>query len=117
MEPVEFFGIIFRSADHMAWFITTMSVLAISFALFIVFMREKMYLGPVVVWGLLGSLSSLTSLGAISKTKWGTINGPVWSADCIWYNGTLAGIYFFGATLCLLVWLVSRWHAKRAVAH
>lgn len=112
MEAVEFLGITFRSSYHVDWFIMTMTLFGASLLWSVICLLQRCYEGPVMIWFLLGIVSLATFMSAISQTKFGTINGPVWSVDCIWYNGLLAGIYFFCAGICFIY---TRLCAVRAV--
>lgn len=103
MEAVEFLGITFRSSYHMQWFVMTMIIFGASWVLFGICLVCKCYGAPVIIWGILGIMSLSASMGAITKTKWGTVNGPVYSVDCIWYNGLLMVIYFSSAGIYVLL--------------
>ena len=105
MEPVEFLGIVFRSAGHVSWFKFTMVMMALSIIVSGGLLIARVYIGPSIVWGCHAFPSFLISLRAVFATKFGAVNGSVWSVDCIWYNGMLAGIYFFSAALCLRFYL------------
>ncbi len=101
MDPVEFLGITFRNDDHMGWFIITMTILISTFIIGAVsIMWAKNYEAPRMMWLAFGWFSALTSLDAVFETRFGTVNGYVYSVDCIWYNALLAGIYFSTAALC-----------------
>ncbi|MBI1957046.1 MAG: hypothetical protein HYS44_01130 [Candidatus Niyogibacteria bacterium] len=97
MEPIKLFGIVFRSSSHMLWFIMTMVLLGESTVVSVICVRIKLYIGPAILFSFLGILSLTISIAAVGVTEWGTINGPKWSADCIWYNALLAGLYFSAA--------------------
>lgn len=106
INPVEFLGITFRSANHLWRFLLTAFVLVMATAVGIAMIIEKSFYAAAVFWSLLGCIFILVSVDAIQKTNWGAVNGSVYSVDCIWYNALLAGICFSGVVLCLrLRWL------------
>lgn len=102
MEAVALFGITFRSGYHLSWFLITMTLFGASVVCSVICLWQRCYSWPIEIWFFLGIMSLGTSLSAITVTHFGVINGPIWSMDCIWYNGLLAGIYFSCAGICLI---------------
>ena len=92
MEPIEFLGITFRSSSHLGWFIFT-SIIGINCFLGAWRVTPRTdHSEPWVVLVCLILFSILEfsiSVFAISETESGTINGPEWSVDCIWWNAFL----------------------------
>jgi hypothetical protein len=79
----------------MHWFVGTMTVLAISAIYSLVCItRRKTHKPLTYLWVSLGTSSVVTSAEAVAMTNFGTVNGPVYSVDCIWYNAVLAVICF-----------------------
>lgn len=117
MEAVEFCGITFRSALHLHHFIRMIIVLGASIAwLFLAIYRrhyEESVAGFVAWLCFFGVLSFVASMKAISITKWGVLNGPMWSVDCIWFNALLGTIYFSCAGM--YIWV--RRHYKKTGRH
>ncbi len=97
MELVEFWGLTFRSASHMHWFQLSVGGFIVSnvwFLLRCIFPREQKIFSFFIPWFCLFWWHVVTSVSAIAITKFGTVNGPRYSVDCIWFNALAAGIYF-----------------------
>lgn len=110
MEAVELFGITFRSEHHLHWFIMTMMLFGASLLCAAICMWRKLYMGPFAIWGSLSFISFSTFMSAIVETKLGMVNGPVWSVDCIWYNGLLTALYLS----CIVIYRICMWaYSKR----
>ncbi len=99
MEPYEFIGITFRSAEHAMWFKFTTSVMLLSVIFAVYRFRKKAYNAPAVLWFWLACSEFGFSTNAVHRTNFGEIDGPIWSSDCIWYNGLLAIVYLALALL------------------
>lgn len=102
MDQPEFLWITFRSTSHMSWFFFTQALFwcAIVFAALQIVLTQswsfKSLLGGLATW------EFIVSLTAIFVTKFGTINGPTYSIDCIWYNALMGTLYiclYFAATM------------------
>ncbi len=93
MEATEFLGITFRSPQHMHWFVMSMGYLVIVLSCVGIrsFLSGSFDKGGLLRWGIVYHL--FTSLSAVVITKFGTINGPVYSRDCIWFNALMAALY------------------------
>ncbi|MBU4511845.1 hypothetical protein KKD19_01180 [Patescibacteria group bacterium] len=92
MEKIVFWGIIFRSSSHMRWFQTTMIILALCIMVFLFYYLIKGR-GLYWTWFFGGSTHAWATFMAIIATKFGAVNGSAYSADCIWFNGLMVGIY------------------------
>ena len=92
METINFLGIHFRSHSHLSYFLITVFILIFN----IFFYRFRINDTPKMVrkMSLAQCLSYIfIALMAINETNFGHDNGPVYSADCIWYNCLQAIIY------------------------
>jgi len=100
-EAPEFLGIVFRSQSHLGWFQFSMAVFGIGMITF-----------GMVLLGC-NSIRSMTrgffpfmrifhftaSILAVFMTRFGTMNGPIYSVNCIWFNFLMGTIY------CTLYWI------------
>lgn len=59
----------------------------------------RIYVGPIILWVVLATMFFSISLKAVVRTSFGTVNGPEWSIDCIWYNALLGSNYVIAAFL------------------
>lgn len=91
-ESVEWLDIVFRSPDHLIWFKMSLILFAGGFIAFLINFWK-----PRSSWHKLpGSLAFFhltASFLAIIHTQGGTINGPVYSVDCIWFNALMGAIH------------------------
>jgi hypothetical protein len=85
----------------MHWFAISMCLLGTYLVLLAVpyvlrFRRRRVPVpfGPLTFHG-------FTAVSAVFVTKLGTVNGPVYSVDCIWFNGLMVLVY-------LIVWRIAR---------
>ncbi len=95
MHPVEFLGIVFRSPQHLGWFTMSMTVFAAMVGVLI--LCRILRTGPaetllVYAGGMLCG-HTLVALSAVIHTRFGELNGPVYSVDCIWFNTAMALAY------------------------
>lgn len=81
-ETTSRFWWVWRSRQHFMWF--CYSVMMMLFVL----------TNPNVIPSAIG-MHGLTMCMAICKTNWGRNNGPVYSIDCIWFNGLLLCVYIY----------------------
>lgn len=101
LEQVTFWGLSFRSASHMHWFQMSVVVFALSVLSLLVwffFFRKSndFLICPFVMWQLGFAIHVLQPPIALIVTRGGTVNGPIYSVDCIWFNALMACIYFLG---------------------
>jgi hypothetical protein len=96
-DPVTILGIAFRSGHHYWHFKVSTAVLGLTLFLAVLSHFEKRrgnnsfpLTGIALCWG---SMYAFLSMEAYRVTQGGTINGPMWSRDCIWFNGLLAIVY------------------------
>jgi hypothetical protein len=94
-QPVEFLGIVFRSSQHMVWGVGTVLVTLVLIVLTTFFKKPKVFF----FGGSFGYLA--VAISAVIVTKWGTVNGPTYSVDCIWFNLLICVIYWL---LFLVPW-------------
>ena len=109
MNSIEFFGIVFRSEQHLHWFFLTLIVFAVVVILLAVFYviassAEMEYQGKWMQFSVelcfafcFSSLFTTTAailIAAANFLRHMPVNGPVWSLDCIWFNALVAMIYF-----------------------
>jgi hypothetical protein len=99
MGSVELWGISFRSVSHMHWFILSTGLLVghVIIQLAVRFLRPGD--GPFNPTPVL-SLHGIVIISAVIKTHFGTVNGPAYSVDCIWFNALMTLIH-------LLIWRLS----------
>jgi len=102
VEPLEFWGITFRSASHLAYFKLSVTVFLASIGWCF---GKSIFSGrfaPTRFWNIMGVAHSVVSLQAAVYTKMGQANDLVYSAECVWFNALAAFLYFF------LYWLVCK---------
>lgn len=93
---ISFCFIKFRSYEHLRWFVINTSLLSVTVAILLLNQIFGISLDPVLViitsvfMGLIYMIISVCS--AIVVIKLG--NGPIFSVDCIWFNGVISLIYF-----------------------
>src|SRR3989344_1082414 len=88
---VEFLGIAFRSASHLAWFKMNLTIFVLSWAWYLASRSGRH-------WRFLSVFCSATTFNAIFTIavrlfKGVALDGEVYSRDCIWFNGLMAFIY------------------------
>ena len=98
MEELSFWGITFRSSEHMAYFILYvchLSVLAIVTVVWFFSKRSAQSRRNIMaLWLSTCTGPLLTSISAAFLTKFGTQNGPVFSVDCIWFNALVSALCY-----------------------
>ncbi len=90
MDTVEFLGVSFRSSTHIAYFLGTASVFINVGLIYAMWMLWGYYRAALGASLCLAGLEISVTAFAIYATAGGTLNGPLVSVDCIWYNELLA---------------------------
>jgi len=95
MEAVEFIGISFRSGSHAIYFAMTMSIFfgVVSFTIMRMKIKKK-YTHDYFHLLQFAFAHILVGIMAVISTKFGAKNGTVTSVDCIWYNSSMAFMFF-----------------------
>ena len=94
MEKIEFYGIVFRSVSHMAWFEVSTSLFCMSMAWCVT--KAALTAKKITytyLWIVLATIHAGVSIDAFFATKGGSINGDMYSIDCIWFNAFLCFSY------------------------
>ena len=100
----EHFGVVFRSTSHYGWFLLSafcfVAIVAWNvLGVFYLAWRKRLNDGYPAVLAFPSIFMTLfhvsTSLGAVIFTRFGQINGPIYSVDCIWFNLLMAVLYLF----------------------
>jgi hypothetical protein len=104
MHPIQWMGITFRSQGHLNWFLVCMFIFGITVLAFLIELylnrkERKSYFVVIGVWQFFGICYVVHSCCAILVTNFGKVNGPIYSTDCIWFNGVVAVIYFLAAII------------------
>jgi len=92
MERLKMYGISFRSVQHFEWFTTTLQFFAASIFISVI-SASLMPTVAQVLWGALLILHFVIAVAAVFVTKFGKVNGPTTSVDCVWFNGVVAAVY------------------------
>lgn len=108
MNIVQFLGIEFRSVEHLFWFKLSSATFLAYFVFFAARLIIKKFRKNFIFSVYVSIVSVLfcichfeVSIKAYSFTKGGQINGNLFSADCIWFNGLLAIVYGLFCVLAL----------------
>ena len=105
MEKPKFFGLTFRSAGHVLWFVLSLTGLAVT-TLVAVALALYRRVGdggpsPIVVWQYPFWSHFGVGVAAVILTRAGTRQYRSFSIDCIWWNALMTALY--GAIL-LAAW-------------